>query len=108
MARYQKQRSERKQQMSITIKKTTMTEYETITLSLIVKPRGEPIFSERATIIEMVDEAAGPFITIRQINESPQLGEVTIEGTEWPQLKEAIEHMLAICETQDESINPKQ
>ena len=108
MARYQKQRSERDQQMSITTKKTTMTEYETITLSLIVKPKGEPIFSERSTIVEMTDEASGPFVTIRQTNDDILAGEIRMDSSDWKPIREAIETMINICETQDKSINSEQ
>ena len=74
-----------------------MTEYEITTLSLIVKPKGEPIFSERATIIEMTDEAAGPFITLRQINDEIEKGEIQIDPAEWPTIQEAIGLMLIEC-----------
>lgn len=43
-----------------------MTTYHIITGSLIVKPITEPIFSEKATEIRIVDEAAGPFVEISQ------------------------------------------
>lgn len=74
-----------------------MTEYEITTLSLIVKPKGEPIFSELATVIEMTDEAAGPFITLRQINDKTEKGEIKIDLEEWPAIQEAIGLMLIEC-----------
>ena len=33
---------------------------------ITVLPVGEPIFSERATVISIDDEAAGEFITVKQ------------------------------------------
>ena len=74
-----------------------MTEYEMTTLSVIVKPKGEPIFSKRATIIEMTDEGAGPFITLRQINDEIKRGEIKIDLEEWPTVQEAIGLMLIEC-----------
>ncbi len=35
-------------------------EYQTIITSLIVLPKGEAIFSDRATTIRVEDEGAGP------------------------------------------------
>jgi hypothetical protein len=77
-----------------------MTEYEITTLSLIVKPKGEPIFSDRATIIEITDEAAGPFLTLRQIHDHSEKGEIRIDLEEWPTINQAIDMMLDVCENQ--------
>jgi hypothetical protein len=81
-----------------------MTEYEITTLSVIVKPKGEPIYSERATIIEMSDEAAGPFITIRQINDETERGSIKIDPAEWPTIQEAIGLMITECFHQENTI----
>ena len=81
-----------------------MTEYEITTLSLIVKPKGEPIFSERATIIEMTDEAAGPFITLRQCADETERGEIKIDLEEWPTIQEAIGLMIDECFYQQNTI----
>jgi len=81
-----------------------MTEYEITTLSLIVKPKGEPIYSERATIIEMSDEAAGPFLTIRQCNDESERGEIKFDLDEWPTIQEAIGLMVAECHQQQNTI----
>ena len=77
-----------------------MNEYEIVTLSLIVKPKGQPIFCEQATIVEMTDEANGPFVVIRQIDDSTQKGEVRMDPEEWPFVKDAVETMLAECNNQ--------
>jgi hypothetical protein len=74
-----------------------MTEYEITTLSVIVKPKGEPIYSERATIIEMSDEAAGIFLTLRQIDDETERGEIKVDLEEWPTIQEAIGLMLIEC-----------
>ena len=77
-----------------------MIEYEIATLSLIVKPKGEPIFCERATTIEMTDEAAGPFITIRQCNDESERGAIAIDLDEWPTIQEAVGLMITECNNQ--------
>lgn len=38
-----------------------------------IAPRGEPIFSERATTIEIDDEAGGEFIRVRQCPDVEQI-----------------------------------
>lgn len=68
--------------------------YETIIHSLIVKPEGSAIYSERATIVRMDDEGAGPFVVIEQaFNE----GKISVEPEEWPHILAAIEQMMATC-----------
>ena len=66
---------------------------ETRTLALIVLPDGEPIFCERATRIEIDDEAGGEFVVLRQ-NED---GKITIDPSEWPLLRAAINRMVKQC-----------
>lgn len=44
-----------------------MKEYEARTLKIVVLPKGEPIFSELATQIEVMDEAAGEFVKVSQM-----------------------------------------
>lgn len=85
-----------------------MTEYEITTLSLIVKPKGEPIYSESATIVEMMDEAGGPFIRILQCGDSTERGEIRIDRDEWNAIKEAIDTMLAVCKLQQEIMDIKE
>ena len=74
-----------------------MTEYEITTLSLIVKPKGGPIYSELATIIEMTDEGAGLFLTLRQSADETERGEIKFNPEEWPTIQEAIGLMIAEC-----------
>lgn len=66
--------------------------YHTETLSLIVKPEGEPIFSEMATRVYLEDEAAGPFVVVEQ-----QVGKISINPEEWEELKAAIDTMMEKC-----------
>jgi hypothetical protein len=68
-----------------------MPEYEVQTLSLIVKPRGEPIFSERATTVTRKDEAAGEFVAIGQDGQT-----IRIDRGEWGAIKEAVDRVFLV------------
>jgi hypothetical protein len=73
-------------------------EYETRITRLTVNKTNEPIFSELATHIQIEDEAAGEFISIRQYSDHPKAGVVNITAEEWPHIKAAIEQLLpTIC-----------
>ena len=65
--------------------------------SLIIKPEGEPIFSEQATIIGIEDEAAGVFFTIEQDGGkvSNHSQKVSFESAEWPHIVDAVERLRA-------------
>lgn len=76
-----------------------MTDYETRTLSLIVKPASEPVFSEYATTVSIADEAGGPFVEVTQ--RGRELGKVAISPGEWPHLRAAIDRMIAECATME-------
>jgi len=67
--------------------------FESRTLALIVLPAGETIFHERATRIEIDDEAAGEFLTLHQC----EGGKIRIDPVEWPELRAAIDRMVAEC-----------
>lgn len=73
-----------------------MTDYETRTTCLVVAPKGEPIFSECATHVRIIDEAAGEFIEIDQ-SASNSLGKIQITPSEWPVLRGAIDKMIQDC-----------
>lgn len=70
-------------------------DYEVYATSLIVKPKGEPIYSERATVVAMTDDGAGPFVVVSQ--EGRDLGKIAIDPTEWPVLRQAVDDMMALC-----------
>ena len=62
------------------------------TLVIAVMPQTEPIFSDRCTRIEIDDEAAGEFVTVRQlVNDN---NPIRIDPDEWPAIRDAIEHMI--------------
>jgi hypothetical protein len=65
--------------------------------AVIVKPEGEPIYSERATIVRVDDEAGGPFVIVEQ-NGRADTGKIMIEPDEWPTLRKAIDQIMKLCE----------
>lgn len=70
--------------------------YETRTTKLTILPKGEPLFCEGATEIEIVDEAAGEFLEVSQCSDAHQ-GKIKIDIYEWPTLKAGIERMIKEC-----------
>ena len=79
--------SEEKKQMSRITKVTVI-------------PEGEPLFSEMATEVEIVDEAGGEFIKVSQCHSrvgDDARGEICIAPEEWPTLKLAIDEMIREC-----------
>ena len=65
--------------------------------AITILPEGEPLFSERATEIKIVDEAAGPFLEITQTGVSGNTGTIQIDSPEWPAIREAVEKLLETC-----------
>ena len=82
---------------------------ECLVSELMIKPKGQPIFSEQATTIRLADEAAGNFIEIvqRRANHVRQ-GEHVIQLTleEWREIRPAIERMLNLAQEQDRLVYP--
>lgn len=74
-----------------------MPNYTTRTMSIIVLPEGEQIFSEMATIVSIDDEAAGEFVSVKQNRREGITQEIKIDVEEWPTIREAIERMIAEC-----------
>jgi hypothetical protein len=73
-------------------------EYETHILSLIIRPKNEPIFSENATIISLDDEAAGLFVKVKQLSDGLHPDQVRLDTEEWPVLKKAIDQIVSLAE----------
>lgn len=71
--------------------------YHTKVSSITVAPEGEPIFSEMATVVSLSDEGGGMFVEVCQSARS-DLGKIAIDPGEWPELKAAIDRMIAECE----------
>ena len=72
-----------------------MKEYITRKLKIAILPKGDPIFSEQATIIEIEGEAAGEYLAISQepANVKHQK-QILVETCDWSQIRDGIEMMI--------------
>jgi hypothetical protein len=66
--------------------------YETRTTKVVIVPEGEPLFNQEATEIEIVDEAAGEFVEVRQCSDAYD-GKIGITVEEWPTIRKAIDQI---------------
>jgi hypothetical protein len=66
----------------------------TVTSRITVLPEGQPIFSERATEISIMDEAAGPFIEMRQFAENGEENILRFDVDEWPYITKAVGKLI--------------
>lgn len=73
-----------------------MSDYEIRTVALLVNRKGCAVFDDTATRVEIVDEASGEFVEVRQ-NASTTSGLIGITPEEWPLLREAIDRMIDEC-----------
>jgi len=73
-----------------------MRDYEIRTTKLVVAPRGDQVFSEMATWVEVKDEARGEFVMVTQSGRT-DVGQIAIDVDEWPALRDAIDRMIAQC-----------
>lgn len=64
--------------------------------SLTVLPVDEPLFSEMATTVTIVDEAGGEFVEVSQSGRA-DLGKIAINPEEWPELRGAISTLISQC-----------
>lgn len=78
-----------------------MTEYETRTTRVTLLPKGESIFSERATDITIEDEGGGEFVKVVQKSLCPDIQGITIDPEEWTDLFLAIDKMIKECRSND-------
>ena len=72
---------------------------------ITVLPVGEPIFSEKATVISIDDESGGEFITVKQQMDygSEKDQTVAFDPEEWEEVKGVIDQMFKdIKDYQDE------
>ena len=70
--------------------------YETRTTKMIVGVKGEPIFDDRVTKIEIVDEAGGEFLEVSQED-----GKLCFNEKEWPHVRDAVDNMFKLCRNYD-------
>ena len=78
--------------------------YETRITRLTVLPKGDPLFSEKATHIQIEDESAGEFISIEQTYESATPGKIVINPDEWPEIRDAVQKLLDDCRESREDL----
>lgn len=66
---------------------------------LTVLPPSDPIFSERATHIDIRDEAAGEFVVVTQdVGRLDQVRSINIDcGDEWAAIRGAVDYMVQEC-----------
>lgn len=72
-------------------------EYEKRTLKIGILMKGQPIFHDSITEIEIVDEAGGEFLKVTQHKDDEQCGSIFIDPSEWKMLKQAIDEMIKEC-----------
>ena len=70
--------------------------YETRTTKMIIGVKGQQIFDDSVTEIEIVDEAAGEFLEISQ-----EGGKLRFDPEEWPHVRDAVEKMFKLCRNYD-------
>ena len=73
-----------------------MRDYETLTKAVVILPKGEPIYSEMVTTVELDDEGAGSYVRVSQEpDKGPQ--SIAIDTDEWPLLRQTIDSMVGVC-----------
>jgi hypothetical protein len=65
------------------------------TIKWTVVREKEPLFDELATDIEIVDEAAGEFVEVKQHVEGN--GKIQFGPEDWPAIREAIDCAVKLC-----------
>jgi hypothetical protein len=73
-------------------------DYHTIPTRIIVKPKKDAIFDPFATVVEIDDEAAGPFVRVSQPSAEHEGKCICIEGKDWPLVRDAIQKMLNVAQ----------
>jgi len=75
-------------------------EYETRVLEVAVLPKGNPIYSQKCTLVEIKDDADGEFVKVSQhrYNADPEKS-IAFSNDEWPAIQDAIVSMLLQCRT---------
>jgi hypothetical protein len=78
-----------------TMKTDQSLKLETRVIKWIIMQAGQPIYSERSTEVEIVDEAAGEFVEVSQSDEG--YGKIGIGPDEWPSIRAAIDAAIKQC-----------
>lgn len=78
------------------------TEYEVRTIKMAIMTKGQPLYSEMTTLVEIMDEASGEFVKVtQQGGHTDYEKSITIDVDEWPLIKKTIEVMMKQCRTGD-------
>lgn len=80
--------------------------YRAIPARIIVKPVGDAIFENTATVIELDDEAAGPFVRVSQDGAEHEGKCIAIDGPEWPLIRGAIQQLMNVAQELDAEALP--
>jgi len=72
-------------------------EHEVRITRITVLPKGDDLWSERATAISIEEEGGGEFVVIHQNGKHALNGEVRIDPEEWLTLSESISEMILLC-----------
>ena len=77
--------------------------YETRVTRVTVLPEDEPVFSERATHVEIEDEASGEWVKVRQEGGHTDNSKFVLFGDkdEWDAVKKVVESMFKEIENRD-------
>jgi len=62
---------------------------------MTIVPEREPIFAESAIKLTIRDDAAGEFLEVASLGDECEAGTILIDPAEWPQLRDAINAMMA-------------
>lgn len=80
------------------------SKFEVREVKWCVVPKKETLFSEMATYVEIVDEAAGEFLVISQSGDKG-LQEIRLDVEEWEAVKKAVDYAAALCRIKNEDNN---
>ena len=64
----------------------------------IVGAFDEPVHSDALTSVEIIDEGAGEFLQVSQSDEDGRTMRIKISPEEWPELMNAINHAVKMCQ----------
>ena len=70
-------------------------EFDVRATQFTVARKGEEIFADDSTRVEIDDEAAGEFIAITQ-SRSAGDGRITIDRDEWPLIRYAVDQLIGV------------
>lgn len=90
--------------MSVLIaKEVKVSELEKRVVKVMIAPKGEHLYSELVTFVEIVDESAGEFVKVSQpITYKSAEFAIFINKDEWPSIRDAIDNMIKECRQERE------